>query len=486
MNLVSEIVLASPALILSFGAVMVLLVGTYVRRDWQHAPFAGLFLILSLLVVGWQSARYERGLTVLQGFVYADPFVMFFSFVIIAGALLSLLIGMEKLKQERIESPAEYYALLLFSASGALIMASAAELITLFIGLEIMSMALYCLCGAALSLRRSAESALKYFFLGSFSSAFLLYGIAIIYGLTGTTNIEALRWTLMEQDAYLVAIALGLVLVGLVFKIGAVPFHFWAPDVYEGAPTPVTAYMACVIKAAAVAVGLRVIWGAFGALFPDWSGAVWTIAALTMVLGNVLALKQRSLKRMLAYSSIAHAGYIMVAFLSQGGELEGGAAILYYVLAYTIMTLGAFGVVLAVTSQFAAEPHSDDISRVHGLGYSRPFLGIAMTIFLLSLAGIPPGMAGLLGKVYIFSSAVKSGYVGLAVIGVLSSVVSCYYYLRVIVAMYFVEAREGGEPVPDAEFSLKGVLAVCVVSVIALGVFPTPVYRLAASVMESF
>jgi NADH-quinone oxidoreductase subunit N len=277
-------------------------------------------------------------------------------------------------------------------------------------------------------------------------------------------------------------------LVGFVFKIGAVPFHFWAPDVYQGAPTPVTAYMACVIKAAAVGAMLRVLWTSFPSdeLFVVWSAAVWFIALITMVFGNLVALRQRSMKRMLAYSSIGHAGYIMVGFLAPS-SFGGGAAILFYIVSYTIMTLGAFGVVLAVSSNKSDDLAVDDLTRFNRLGYRSPVLAAVMSLFLLSLAGLPPGMAGFLGKFYIFNAAIKADFIGLSIIGVLCSAVSCYYYLRVIVAMYFVPETEavGDESAPRMSVSLQGALAICGVMIILLGVFPSWLHEGAVKVISS-
>ncbi|MBX7137080.1 MAG: NADH-quinone oxidoreductase subunit N [Oligoflexia bacterium] len=480
--------LCAPALIMGAGALVLMMLEVLLRGPWPRAGVAGLFLIAALVSTLFVNQEYEVGQTILQGFIYADPFAAFFNLLICGGALLALMIGESYLQREGIEARGEYYALYLFSTTGALLLCNSAELIMLFLSLEIMSMALYCMCGSALAVRRSAEAALKYFFLGSFSSAFLLYGIAVLYGLTGTMQIGAISTAISYKEPILAMIGVGLMIVGLVFKIGAVPFHFWAPDVYDGAPTPVTAYMACVVKSAAIGVSIRILWVCFGALFPLWAGSVWTIALLTMVVGNVFAVKQRSVKRMLAYSSIAHAGYIMMAFLAQGGTYEGGAAALYYLVAYTVMTLGAFAVLLAVTQGPGGGAFSDDISKFNGLGSRRPVLAILMSLFLLSLAGIPPGMAGLLGKFYVFSAAIKSGYVGLAIVGVLSSAISCFYYLRVIVAMYFVEDESSEvSPVlaaPSAYF--HGAIAVCAAGVVFLGIFPGWLYSFAAQVTERF
>lgn len=487
-TLLRDLALVSPAIVVSVGTLVLILIDSFLNRDWPREFFTAVVLLAGIVSLQIFAPHFQADVTAFGGLMYADKFSWFFSLLLLVGALLSLLLGVADLKREGVESPGEYYALLLMSTVGAIIFATSAELITLFLGLETMSMALYCLCGSATGLRRSAESAMKYFLLGSFSSAFMLYGIALLYGLTGTMSIEQIATIAVQQEQQLtLRFAMALLLIGFIFKLGAVPFHFWAPDVYEGAPTPVTAYMACVIKASAVAAVLRVLWTAFGEMVLFWTEALWFIAVITMVVGNIVALRQRSLKRMLAYSSVAHAGYMLVGFLAPGADFGGGAAILYYLVAYTVMTLGAFGVVLAVSSRHAASHHPDDISRFNGLGYRSPFLGFAMSIFMLSLAGIPPGMAGLLGKFYIFSAAVKADFIGLAVIGVLCSAVSSYYYLRVIVAMYFVEGEETENVVAaEPSFPLLGVLSLCIAGVVFLGVFPSMLYDSATIVMSSF
>lgn len=461
------------------------------RAGWITAAV----IFVSAICAAATGGLASPGQTAFGGFIYVDPFTQFMVVVLLFGSLLAVLLGLGLLGAQGISARSEYYSLLLFATAGAVMFVSSAELVTLFVSLEIMSLALYALCGAALALRRSAESALKYFLLGSFSSAFLLYGIALLYGVTGSTFIADVSRSLAagvpSESWPVLMFALGLMLVGLVFKIGAVPFHFWAPDVYEGAPTSVTAYMACVIKAAACAATLRVLWVAFDSVHEFWAGAVWTMAVLTMCIGNLVALRQRGLKRMLAYSSIAHAGYMMVAFLAPGSTNGGGAAILYYLLAYTLMTMGAFAVVLAVTSERDSEREHDDISRFYELSERSPLLAVLMALFMLSLAGIPPGLAGLLGKFYIFGAAIKADYVGLVIIGVLNSAVSCYYYLRVIVAMYFIKAEsvEGLQQFPAIRPltpALLGVLGVCSVGVVLFGVFPGLLHDSAAVVMMGF
>ncbi|WKZ56503.1 MAG: NADH-quinone oxidoreductase subunit N [Bdellovibrionota bacterium] len=486
-QMLSDIALTSPMWIVTLGALLLLLGDAFTASGWSRSFVSAVILLLGIVATLLTQSGYWEGSTAFSGTIFVDRVSWFFFLLIQGGALLSVLVGMSRLSDERVEAVGEYYVLLLLATVGACMFVASAELITMFIGLETMSLALYCMCGAASSLRRSTESALKYFLLGSFSSAFLLFGISILYGLSASTFIPEIAEVLNRSTPVALAyIGFGLLLVGLAFKIAAVPFHFWAPDVYEGAPTPVTVYMACVVKAAAVGVCLRVLWTMFGGMLDGWSTAIWYIAFLSMTLGNLLALCQRGLKRMLAYSSIAHAGYITVAFLAPGAAYGGGPAILYYLVAYSLMTIGSFGVVLAVTSKRAGDPRADDISTFHGLGYSNPFLGILMALFLLSLAGIPPGMAGLLGKIYVFNAAMQSDYLGLVVIGVLNSAVSVYYYLRVIVAMYFIEPKEAPVQVGPLGFSMASILVLCALGILAIGVFPAALYDGLTQVAHAF
>lgn len=472
----SDMISVLPLLLLSFGAMLVLLVDVFGGTKWIRCAITLVSLAGALVSINnlYINGAYEGARVIFSGQIYVDQYSSFLYGLIISAALLVACLGLDKLSDEKIESPAEYYSLYLISTCGALIFVSAADLVTLFLGLEIMSMALYCLCGSALSIRSSSESALKYFLLGSFSSAFMLYGIALLYGLSGTTQIPEIAVVLSRMDSGILSLALGLVLVGLFFKVGAAPFHFWCPDVYQGAPTVVTAFMASVIKVSAIGVTFRFLWLAFPGHSHIWSGALWVVAVITMTIGNLVALRQRSLKRMLAYSSIAHAGYMLVALLVPGIEGGGGAAILFYLVAYTIVTIGSFGVVLAISSPHTGKGDSDDISRFNSLSTTNPVLAACMALFMLSLAGIPPGLVGLLGKFYVFSSAVKAGYVGIAIIGVLNSAVSAYYYLRVIVAMYFIEPRSGEVlDAPRVPHSVMAVLVVCSVMIMYLGINPS-------------
>lgn len=485
----NDIYLSLPIIVLSLGSLLLPMLEVFLKGRWSRGgvTIGVLLTALASAFIGDGGVTTAGGpRTIFYSVLYADQFSFFVSVVIMSGALISLLLCLNNVADEGIESRSEYYALFLMATVGAIIFSCAAELVTFFLGLEIMSMALYCMCGSAVGQRSSSEAALKYFLLGSFSSAFLLYGIALLYGLTGSTNIEVIGKAIAMVENPVLYFAVGLVLVGLVFKIGGVPFHFWAPDVYQGAPTSVTAYMACVIKASAVAAALRVMWSGFDALYDAWSGAVWLIAVLTMTAGNLIALRQRSVKRMLAYSSVAHAGYILVAFLAKDPQSGGGAAILFYLVAYTLMTMGAFGVILAMNSGKAAAEKSDDLSTFNGLGTSQPFLAFLMSIFMLSLAGIPPGLAGLLGKFYIFSAVIKADFVGIAIIGVINSAISCFYYLRVMVAMYFTEEGAVSQPAKPIGMPLKAALALCAVGVVFFGVLPWTVYDRAMTVMSVF
>ncbi len=489
-QMLSDLGALSPLLVIGGFALLLLTLEVFMKKSWPRAFVAGVGLITATMALMINAEAFAGGGRIaLEGLFYVDSFTFFFSALILIGTFLSLLVGIDQLSADGVEAQSEYYALLLCASFGAIVFISSAELITLFLGLEIMSMALYCLCGSALSRRSSAESAMKYFLLGSFSSAFLLYGMALLYGLTGSLQLTQISHAIAGVPHHAVLLlAVGLLLVGAAFKLGAVPFHFWAPDVYQGAPTAVTVYMATVIKVAAVGALLRILWGGLGSLIGEWSGAVWYIALLTMTLGNLVALHQRSLKRMLAYSSIAHAGYMCVALLLPGVEYGGGPAVLYYLVSYSFMTLGAFGVLMAVAAHSPtrdAQRYGDDISNFHGLGYTQPFLGVVMSLFMLSLAGIPPGMAGLLGKFYIFSAAIKAHYVGLVILGVLNSAVSVYYYLRVIVAMYFIEPSEPAPATVPVGVMLGGVLAACAIAVVALGVFPDSVIDLASVATQS-
>src|SRR5205814_5844263 len=352
-----------------------------------------------------------------QDTLRADRYALFFTVLLCAGSLLTVLLSVDYLREQPLPA-GEYHALVLLSTSGMIFLAAANDLIVLFLALEIMSVAVYVLAGMLRREVRSSEAALKYFLLGAFATGFLLYGIAFFYAAAGSTRLDVIAQAVARDGltAYTL-LGIALLLVGFGFKVALIPFHVWTPDVYEGAPTTVTAFMAVGVKAAAFAAFARVFLYALGAIHGEWQGVLWTLSVLTMTVGNVTALVQSNIKRMLAYSSIAHAGYLLVAMVA--GKDLGGAALLYYLVAYGVMNLGAFGVVIAVGRK--GEPN-EEFSDYAGLGFRCPALGLAMTLFMLSLTGVPP-LLGFTGKFYIVSAAVNAGDIALPSIGVLNSVV---------------------------------------------------------------
>lgn len=472
---IPEIDIASigPELILSIAAMLVLLVSVFLpkeRRDpAAYLSLLGISVAFVSLVFLWGKPRYA-----FNDMILMDNFAVFFSLVILISAGLSILMSVTYMKEEGM-SHGEFYALILFAAVGMMFMVAGSNLITIFLGLETMSISIYVLAGFLRDNNKSNESALKYLLLGAFSSAFFLYGIALIYGATGTTDLKEISEFLSRatylKDPMLLA-GTGLLVVGFGFKIAMVPFHMWTPDVYEGAPTSITAFMSVGVKAAAFAAFVRVFLSSLWDLQPDWNHLLWILAVLTMTLGNVAAIAQTNIKRMLAYSSIAHAGYIMIGIVASN-EL-GISSILFYMLAYAFMNLGAFGVVIL----FGRKGEENlDIGDYSGIGFKYPALALLMAVFLFSLAGIPP-TAGFIGKFYIFSAAVKAGYIWLAIIGVMNSLVSVYYYLRVTVMMYM---KEPVKDLGDLSWSPSMAIAliIAVIGTLLIGIFPSPYLDLA-------
>jgi len=416
-----------------------------------------------------------------QQMVALDAFALFFDAVVCVMTALVLLLSAGYVRRRGIEA-GEYYILILFAAVGMMLMASALDLLVVFLGLELMSLSLYVLAGFFRTRVEGNESALKYFLLGAFASGFFVYGMALLYGATGTTSLERLAAHLRAPTPVadlLVLAGLGLLLVGFGFKMSAVPFHQWAPDVYEGAPTAVAALIATGSKAAAVAALVRVL-VAMRVLEPNWVTLFWLLAALTMTVGNVIALAQGNLKRMLAYSSVAHVGYMLVGLTVGSGA--GATAVLYYLVVYSFATIGAFGVILLLERADAppegrGRPEAVDLAAYGGLATRHPGLALTLAVFMLSLIGMPP-TAGFLGKFYLFSAAVQGGFVWLAVIAVLNSVVAAYYYLRLIVFMYMRDPEGVGiraALTPAAWASL----AIAVWATFHLGLQPGTVYALA-------
>jgi NADH-quinone oxidoreductase subunit N len=454
-----------PELILIGTGILVLLGGAIVKRAEPAA-----LLMLSLAgVVGAAAAsillwRWDGGLTVLAGAVAVDRFAVVARLVILTATGIGLLYGYHYFERSG-EGKPELYPLVLFAASGMTLIASASDLIVVFLALEILSLSLYVLTGFSSRLG-SVEGAMKYFLLGAFSSAFFLFGVAMAYGATGSTRLSAVSRALAGQTGSqaLALAAVGLLAVGFAFKVSAVPFHMWTPDVYQGAPTAVTAFMSAGTKVAAFAAFMRVFNVAFQPLTLDWMPLVWGLAAVSVVGGSVLAIAQTDIKRLLAYSSVAHAGFILIG-LSAPGAL-GMSAALFYLVSYAVMILGAFGVVMLVS---ARGEDRTTIASYAGLAKRSPLLAGLMALFLFSLAGIPP-TAGFIAKVRVFTAAIQAGHWELALIGVLASVVAAYFYLRVVTVMFMQEPADDAEPDP----SLLPRLAIVIpaLATLALGVFP--------------
>jgi NADH-quinone oxidoreductase subunit N len=468
---------AYPALALVVTGLLILLAQAFTPRG-QAAPGAPFALagLSTALILLYPLATGGGGS--LGGTYVVDAFSLFFHALIIGVGLVAVLLSPAYLRATGIDR-GEYYTLLLFSMVGMLGLVSCRELVSLFVSLEVMSVALYALAGLHRDRQESQESSLKYFITGAFSSGFFLYGIALLYGASGSTSLGAVASALAAAPPATVALAMvgtGLLLVGFGFKVASVPFHMWAPDVYEGAPTTVTALMSAGVKAAAFGALLRVFGQALPALASSWQPAVAALAVVTMVVGNLGALAQSNLKRMLAYSSVAHAGYLLAAVVAAPGI--GVEAVLFYLVAYAAVNLGGFGA-LAALARDGREPLAlDDVA---GLSTRRPALAAALTVYLISLTGVPVS-AGFVGKFFLFRAAVNAGWTSLAVIGVLMSVVSAYYYLRVVVAMYMREplGEDRWAPVPPAAGLA---LALSAAVVLALGIHPEPVLawaRLAA------
>ena len=466
-----------PILIVALSAMAALLAEAF-RQPGERMPIAGLGLIgLAGAAVAsvflWNTDARSFGV------VRSDNFALFINLVLCVVGILTMLFSNEVVERENLPA-GEYYALTLFSICGMMLMAAANDLLVLFLALEVLSLSVYVLTGIRRASAAGAEAAFKYFLLGAFSSAFFLYGIAFTFAITenGSTRLEAIASAFSAQGAVapntLTLLAVGFLAVGFAFKISAVPFHMWTPDAYEGAPTIVTAFMSTGVKAAAFAGFVRVFLYALEPLHPYWVPVLAAIAAVTMIMGTVVGVVQSNIKRMLAYSAIAHAGYLLLGVISNsGGNSHGKAAVLFYLLTYAVSNLGALGIVALLGT---AQNQHDHLRDFAGLWRSRPALATLMAIFLLSLGGFPP-TAGFIAKWYIFSAAVQEGHYWLAIIGVLTSVVSVFFYLRIVVMMFMTEGPEAVRPrVPAA--AMAG-LALATAAVFYLGILPTQVLELA-------
>ena len=415
----------------------------------------------------WQLRRAGAAMETAGGMVRVDGFGLFFAFVLLAIGGLTIAASLKFLEREEADQ-GEFYPLVLFALAGMIVMVETTNLLMVLIGLEVFSLSLYVLTGLTRGRVRSVEAALKYFLLGAFSSGFLVYGMALLYGASGSLDLRRIGAVAASSPSGLLWMGMGLVLIGLVFKIGVVPFHQWVPDVYEGAPTNVAGFMATATKTAAFAVLIRVLFGAFASNQEIWIPLVTWLAILTMTVANLVALAQTNIKRLLAYSSVGHAGYLLIALTCRPDD--GVRAILFYLASYSFTTLGAFMVAAAVGRGDAHSEPGYDLRSWAGLGWRRKGLGVAMSLFLFSLAGIPL-TAGFLGKYLIFLSAVHSHRYLLAVIGSLNAVVAAYYYLRVVVALWMREPETDEEPLP-VPVSLAAVLVIAAAGVLYLGVAP--------------
>ncbi len=472
----AELIRILPEILLVVAGTLVMVLEPFsrgrARGELEALSLAG----LAAALLAAAAAHTSPG-AAFQGMLAVDGFATFFRILVIAVGILTLLCSSGYLRREGAHS-GEFFALLLYSVAGQCVMATANELVMIFIGLEISSIASYILAGYLRDDRRANEAALKYFLLGSFATAFLLYGVAWIYGITGSTNLSAIRASFETPGAAppgsLVAVAAALMFVGLAFKVSAWPFQAWTPDVYQGAPTPVTAFLSAGPKAAAFAVLLRVFMTAFEPIGPRWEPFVWASALATMIIGNFAALTQSNVKRLLAYSSIAHAGYILVAVTAH--STVGTAAAMFYLAAYALMNIGAFAVVTHFSQKGERYLEVQDLA---GLGARSPVAAALFSVFLLSLIGVPL-TGGFFGKFYVFKAALDSNLVWLTVLGLLNSAVAAYYYLRIIVVMYMHEPSEASLTASPLPAGVQAVLWGSAAGTLALGVFPSLILNFAS------
>ena len=466
-----DLISLAPVLVLSVFTMLVMLVDLFVGKNKSILVFIALTGLLMAAVSSF--AKTDWPVASFGGSYVVDHMSVFFTMIFCLSSALAILLSVDYNRREKIRV-GEYYSLIMFCTMGMIILASSTDLIMIFQGIEIVSLCLYVLAGIRRGDARSNEAALKYFLLGAFATGFLLYGMTLLYGATGTTKLAGIAEALSHSDVLsqpILIMGVVLLIAGFGFKVASVPFHMWTPDVYQGAPTPVTAFMAVGPKAAAFAAFFRVFTTAMPELAPTWEVLLSIVAVATMFVGNLGAIMQTNIKRLLAYSSISHAGYILIAIIAQGSLAT--SALLFYMLSYTFMTFGAFSIVIILGRNGKENLELEDYS---GLGFQAPLLGLAMSIFLLSLGGLPP-LAGFVAKFYIFQAALNEGYVILVVLAVLNSAISLYYYLKVIVFMYMKEPK-GELKISLTPITLL-VIIIGVLGTIQLGLFPGPVISLA-------
>jgi NADH-quinone oxidoreductase subunit N len=464
-----------PVLIVVGWASLLLLIDLFIpkERSWITPLLAALGLVAAGVAL---VSQYNLETSAFNGMILVDGFGSMLQLLFLALGLMAIAQAYDYLRWREI-ARGEYYSLLMFSLSGMMLMASAGDLIVVFVSLELLSIPLYVLAGFARPKVDSEESAMKYFLLGAFASGFVVYGIALIYGVTGTTQLAGVFESLMEASSIplLSLLGGGMIIVGLGFKVAAVPFHMWTPDVYQGAPTSVTSFMSVGAKAGGFAALLRIFVAAFPGSAALWGPLTMWIAALTMAWGNIAAIAQSNIKRMLAYSSIAHAGYIFMALPAAALPAVAPEALrgaLFYLVAYGITNLGAWGVVLALEKSEGAGLEIEDYA---GLGQKYPALALAMVVFMLSLTGVPPTV-GFMGKFYLFRAAIDANLIWLAIVGVITSLISAYYYLRVVVVMYM----QSGAPEKRSELLLNTTVVVSAIATVLFGLLPGPLLQLAS------
>jgi NADH-quinone oxidoreductase subunit N len=468
----------APDLLLCAGAMILLLYAAWRPESEAHQRRVGfasmvvtILTLISVLVVSVSGWSAGPGPVAVDGFRWAADVIFLLSTLIAIG------LSMDYNAREGITAP-ESHVLVLFATVGMMIMAGARDLMVLFLGLETMSVSVYVLVGLNRRSARSAEGALKYFLLGAFASAFLLYGIALVYGATGSTNLSVIGGrisALSLGDSPMLLIGVALLLVGFAFKMAAAPFHMWAPDVYEGAPTPITGYMAAAVKAAAFAAFFRIWIEAFGHIYVAWHDALWWLAAVTMFVGNLVALQQRNLKRMLAYSSIGHTGFLLVAITS--ATSQSPSAMLFYLFAYMLATMGAFAVIVSLGT---GDNPRERVEDYHGLWQEQPLLAIAMTVFMLAMLGFPVfGGMGFFAKWYVLQTAIDAAapQIRLAVMLVVATTISAGYYLYVVMVMFMKPRPEMAPPLPRVGGMSRAVIFASVVLLLVFGLFPDPVVR---------
>ncbi len=457
----------APFLSLSVLGFIILTIGIVAPKLYRETQGAILLVGFAIAFVftlfGWGESQ-----SAFSGLIVMDKFAVAFNCMFIIGAILTLLLSINAVEGSYLLY-SDYFSLLVFATAGMTLMASGTHLLTIFLGLETLSIALYVLAGFRRTNIFSLESAFKYFLLGAFASGFLLYGIALVFGAVGSANLDAIGAYISENgigESKMLITGLLLLFVGFGFKISVFPFHLWTPDVYQGAPTPISAFMATGSKAAGFAALLRLFVSSSIINETGWQEMIWIISVVTMLLGNIIAIKQSNVKRMLAYSSIAHAGYVLIGVLA--GNHLGSSGVVFYLLIYTFMNIGAFGVVSYISS---AKHEFVTFSDFRGLAFQRPFAAIAMAVFMFSLAGIPP-TAGFMAKFYVFSAAVKAGYVWLVIFAVISSMISLYYYLNLLVQMFMAPKSSEAPAMAKQQPAVALALTLSLFAVIFIGLFP--------------